>query len=153
MSTRDTTTEDNADSEETTSGKEKWLYPAISIVATALVPIVISLGPLRNFLGAVEPVELIAVGVLIVLGFILAFTSARKRYEERLYLRLWKERQQEREAERRIEMREAERRWSRHDMYEFDAAEAAPGEGDGQEEMEMPREQRLLRQLGLEPAP
>ena len=129
-----------------TSKGWNWIYTSIGVVASALVPIIMSLNLIQR-LGDIVTLEmLLSVGVLVVLVVLLLALSARQRYNERVYLRAWQERQRrqkeqlrEQQLESELFAEEARRKKSRH-----------PEDEEGVDERSSTLEDRLLRSVGLE---
>ena len=121
-----------------------WISTFLGGVASVLIPIVMSLGLIRQLQESITLEMILSIGVLVALVVLLFALSFRQRYNERAYLRAWKERQERQLAlkhKRQAEAFDRNARESRQDIQ---------SELEPDDEQAASIEIRLLRSAGLE---
>ncbi len=122
-------------------------YAFLGIVASALVPVVMSLGLIRQLQESISLEMLFSIGALVILIVLLFALSARQRYNERIYLRAWKARRDQQLALKHQRQMEALERGDRESRRR---AQSDQTDLESEDEAAWSIEARFLRSLGLE---
>ncbi len=126
------------------------IYAFLGVLASALVPVAMSLGLIRQLQASVTLEMLFSIGALLLLVALLFALSVRQRHNERIYLRAWKERRERQLAlkhQRQMQALERSVRESRR------RAQPDQAEWESEDEQPLSMEARLLRSLRVEPSP